>query len=244
MSSAEVPRIEFSLSGLADLLEGFVDLGYRSVAFGDADPSAAHLLLRHDVDLDLRSAVRVAEVEHSMGVGATYFLMVRSDCYNVLDRSCMTAARHLVELGHRIGLHLDASLYPPDDLAAAGAEERRILEWAVDAPVGIVSFHRPAPHLVGSRDGGFGVPHTYEPRFTEHITYVADSRGTFRFGSPFDTDAYRERRALQLLLHPLWWAGDVADGTETRLRALVSDHHLRFANRVADNCRPYQEMIR
>lgn len=234
----------FCRAGLADLLLGFGGAGYEPVTFDAVDPDRPHLLLRHDVDFDLRHAVAVAEVEQSLGFHSTFFVMVRSECYSILDATSQVDLRRLVELGHRIGLHLDVTLYGADELVAATEQELQILEWVADAPVDIISFHRPAQHLVGSERGRLPRRHTYEPAFTEKLRYVSDSQGRFRFGHPFDTDAFDQRTAIQLLLHPVWWAGDVPEGPEQRLRGMVADRSHAFAARVARNCAPYRDMTR
>lgn len=237
------PAITFSLDGLTAVLGEFVAAGFTAVGFGEADPAAPHLVLRHDVDFDLRAALRVAEAEAAIDVRSTFFVMVRSECYSVLEPTAQADLRAIVGLGHRVGLHLDATLYAEGEIHLGAERELDILSWVSGTEPDAISFHRPLPHLVGSGDHGFALPHTYEPRFTNDITYVSDSQGRFRFGSPFATEAFAERRAVHLLLHPIWWAGDVASGTEARLRGMVEDRHHAFAARVARNCLPYAAMI-
>jgi hypothetical protein len=245
-SEGPVAPLPFSLPGLAQLLGRFAEAGYQPVPFGAVDPGAAHLVLRHDVDFDLRCALRVARLEAELGVASTFFVMVRSSCYSILDPRNTAAVREIVALGHHIGLHLDTTAYDADDahdLVDGARRELDILAWVAGADPEIISFHRPLPELVGSDGNGFGVPHTYEPRFTTDLHYSSDSQGRFRFGDPFSTAAFVERRALHLLLHPLWWSSDVVEGTEARLRGLVQDRHHAFATQVAASCLPYREMI-
>ena len=64
----------FDLSHYRELLDGATAGGYRFAAFGEG-PEQGDLFLRHDVDLALEAAVRMAEVEAETGAQATYFLM-------------------------------------------------------------------------------------------------------------------------------------------------------------------------
>ena len=71
------------------------------------------MLLRHDVDLSLDAALRMAEVEAAAGAQATYFLMTGSVFYNLASHEGERAIARLRELGHRVGLH---AVYPRVDL--------------------------------------------------------------------------------------------------------------------------------
>ncbi|MBT3172708.1 MAG: hypothetical protein HN333_14900, partial [Rhodospirillaceae bacterium] len=71
--------------------------------------------------------------------------------------------------------------------------------------VPMISFHRPAPALQGREGRIAGRMHAYEPRFFREIGYCSDSRGAWRHGHPLDHAAVVKGKALQLLIHPLWW---------------------------------------
>lgn len=198
---------EFSLAGYGALLSEFLDRGYGIRTFENADPEAAHLILRHDIDLSLEAAVPVAEIEAAAGHSATYFVLLRGDFYNPLSGSGMKILRRLIELGHEIGLHLDPSLYADEDAAldAAAESECAVLESALDRPVGTISFHRPAGRLQGFAGRLGGRRHAYEPRYFSEMGYCSDSRGAWRHGPPLEHTAVAAGRALQLLTHPIWW---------------------------------------
>ena len=66
----------FDLAHYRELLEAARAGGYRFALF-EGEPAAGRPLLRHDVDLSLDAALRLAELEAESGVAATYFLMTR-----------------------------------------------------------------------------------------------------------------------------------------------------------------------
>src|SRR5215467_14865653 len=103
---------DFDLAHYRELLEAAKTGGYR-FAFFDREPAAGDLLLRHDVDVSLNAALRLAELEAEAGAGATYFLMTRSVFYNLASAEGERALTRLRELGHRVGLH---AVYPQLDL--------------------------------------------------------------------------------------------------------------------------------
>jgi hypothetical protein len=72
----------FDLAHYRDLLEAAKAGGYR-FAFFEGAPSEGDLILRHDVDLSLDAALRLAELEAEADAVSTYFLMTGSVFYNL-----------------------------------------------------------------------------------------------------------------------------------------------------------------
>ena len=72
----------FTLDHYRELLDAAHAGGYRFATF-DGPPGDGDLLLRHDVDLSLDAALRMAELEADAGATATYFLMTESVFYNL-----------------------------------------------------------------------------------------------------------------------------------------------------------------
>ncbi|HSO02351.1 MAG TPA: hypothetical protein VLS46_07470, partial [Gaiellaceae bacterium] len=94
----------FDLDHYAELLDAAQAGGYR-FAFFEGAPREGDLILRHDVDLSLDAALRMAEAEAETGAQATYFLMTGSVFYNLSSHEGEQALGRLRELGHRVGLH-------------------------------------------------------------------------------------------------------------------------------------------
>ncbi len=199
--------MDFTLPGYAALLDRFGEHGYTTVDFEAAVPGARHLVLRHDLDLSVEAALPMAELEAERGIRASYFVQLRSALYNTFAEPSFGALLRLTEMNHSIGLHFDAALYgdEPAVLDRAAADECSALEAMLGRPVGMISFHRPAPALQGREGRVAGRMHAYEPRFFEAIGYCSDSRGAWRHGHPLDHPAVASGQALQLLIHPMWW---------------------------------------
>ena len=149
---------EFSPAGYAALLGGLRDRGYAVRSFAAAQPEQRHLILRHDIDFSLAAALAMAEQESALGIAATYFILLRTEFYNPLSGAGLDAIRRVAALGHAIGLHFDAALYPDaDDLNGAVARECDLLAGALGVDVPLVSLHRPgASGLV--TNAGIGRP--------------------------------------------------------------------------------------
>lgn len=210
--------MEFTQVDYRRMLAALAEGGYDFVRFPQTPDrlaaGAPFVLLRHDIDFDLAAAVTMAQAEAEMGIVSTYFVMVRTELYNVFSQAGSGHVRKFLELGHDIGLHFDCAAYPADmdttALAVACGQECHLLESWFDCTIETVSIHRPQPHvLTGDPALTAPRPHTYMDFYTKSMHYVADSRGIWRFGHPLDQAAFAQRRPMQILVHPIWWRDEV-----------------------------------
>jgi hypothetical protein len=190
----------FDLGHYRVLLEAARTGGYRP-AFFDRDPAEGDLLLRHDVDLSLDGALRVAELEAELEWPATYFLMTESVFYNLESELGRNTLRELRDLGHAVGLH---AVYP------RAAQDDRF-----DA---VVAWHNPDSAYVNGPVSGF-VNVMQAPWFTKG-KYRSDSNQHWREGCPHDELRAGAFEWLQLLVHPEIWVYPGATMGET-MRAMV-----------------------
>ena len=176
----------FDLDHYRELLEASRAGGYR-FAFFEGEPRDGDLLLRHDVDLSLDAALRLAELEADAGARATYFLMTESVFYNLASDEGERALARLRELGHRVGLH---AVYP-----RARLDERF-------EPV--VAWHNPNPEYMSAPVNG--AQNVMSAPWFSPATYRSDSNQHWRSGCPHDDLRTGAFPWLQLLTHPEIWA--------------------------------------
>jgi hypothetical protein len=197
----------FDLGHYAELLEAAQAGGYR-FAFFDREPQAGDVLLRHDVDMSLDAALEMAELEAKRDVAATYFLMKRSDFYNLDTRGGAAALERLRELGHRVGLH--------------GVHPDATLDDRFDP---VVAWHTPEPdYMTAPLDGAVNV--MQEPWFHPD-RYRSDSNQHWRSGCPHEELARGGFEWLQLLVHPEIWVYEGATMRETMESFLDADREAR-----------------
>lgn len=233
---------DFTLNGYRGLIEALYARGYAAVGYGAADPAARHLLLRHDLDMSIDAALPVAEVEAAQGAKGHYFVLLRTEMYNPWSAAARNSLNRIAALGHEVGLHFDASLYPDDTAAldTAAAIECASLEAIVGRPVETISFHRPASRLLDRAEPVAGRRHAYQPRFFREMGYCSDSRGAWHYGHPLDHPAVAQGHALQLLTHPIWWRRSMPLDPVSVLDEfrLARDGVLGAA--LSANCEPYR----
>jgi hypothetical protein len=204
----------FDLSHYAELLGAAKAGGYR-FAFFDRDPEPGDLLLRHDVDLSLAAALRLAETEAEAGAGGTYFLLTESVFYNLASEEGRGAIERLRALGHRVGLH---AVWP-----------RVAFDERFDP---VLAWHNPDPPYMSEPVAG--AANVMEPRFFSPATYRSDSNQRWRHGCPHEELAAGRFEWLQLLTHPEIWAYPGSTMRETMLAMLDAEKERRLEQLAAD----------
>ena len=233
---------DFTREGYRALVAGLLERGYSTVDYSAVVPDERHLVLRHDLDMSIDAAVTIAEIEAELGAVAYYFVLLRTEMYNPWSDQGRRQLDGIAGLGHKIGLHLDASLYS-DDVAAldhAATEECAALTALTGRPVEMISFHRPSRALLGRPDDIAGRSHSYQPGYFHDIGYCSDSRGAWHHGHPLNHAAIGEGRALQLLTHPIWWDRDTAVDPVAALDGFRARRDTVLMQALVDNCEPYR----
>ncbi len=205
---------DFSLAHYRELLDAARDGGYRFAHF-DRGPEPGDVLLRHDVDLSLAAALRLAELEAEAGASATYFLMTESVFYNLASSEGIAAIARLRELGHRIGLH---AVYP-----TARLDER------FDP---VVAWHNPDPEYMSQPVAG--AVNVMQEGYFDPPTYRSDSNHRWRFGCPHEELRAGSFAWLQLLTHPELWVYPGTTMGETMQAMLDAERKRRLEQLAAD----------
>jgi hypothetical protein len=204
----------FDLEHYRELIVAARAGGYR-FAFFNTVPAAGDLLLRHDVDLSLEAALVLAELEAELEAPATYFLMTRSEFYNLESPSGVAAIERLRRLGHRVGLH---AVYP--DAARDGRFDP------------VFAWHNPDPDYLTAPVEG--VVNAMQAGFFDSEHYRSDSNQRWRHGCPHESLARGDFEWLQLLVHPEIWVYPGETMRETMLAMLDAERDLRVEQLQAD----------
>jgi hypothetical protein len=204
----------FDLTHYRELLDAARAGGYRFAHF-DQPPRRGDLILRHDVDLSLDAARRMAKLEAEAGATATYFLMTESVFYNLASNEGVAAIAALRDLGHRVGLH---AVYP-----------NAVLDERFDP---VVAWHNPDPeYMTRPIDGAVNV---MQEGFFDPPTYRSDSNQRWRSGCPHPELRARGFPWLQLLVHPEIWVypGSTMGAT---MRAMLDAERERRVEQLAED---------
>jgi hypothetical protein len=200
--------LRFTLSEYRECLELAFSSGYRFAGFHESltEPDSPVIFLRHDIDYAPRFIPAMAGLESDLGVRSTYCVQLASPWYGVDSGPNRAVIQSVVDQGHWLGLHFDASAIASDaevpDRVVAEADR---LGDQFGVPVRVVSFHNPGRRRIDHLELPDGFIHTYAPRFFTEIGYVSDSNQDWRGKDLRRILARREYVRLQLLIHPFWW---------------------------------------
>ena len=194
------------------------------------------IYLRHDIDFDVELALEMARIEARLGVRATYFMMLTSDSYNLFSAKNAACVEEIKALGHKISIHFDPVRY--EDFETGLSQEIASFQVFFKSEIDLISLHRPNDFFLSHDEAIIGIEHTYQSKYLKDIKYVADSRGSFRFGPPESTDAFAQKASIHLLVHPVWWVVPSPSPQDT-LDAFTLRRIAQFQDHIEANCGTY-----
>jgi hypothetical protein len=179
--------------------------------------------MRHDIDLNLNYACKLAELECQLGVTSSYFMMLEADTYNLFSPQNRDKARAIISLGHDVGLHF----VPPinlslDELCSRVKQEVEILSYLLGSQVSCFSIHRPAAGILSSEFCPQGLINTYSHNYFAKHKYISDSNHNFRCGDPIKFIEDFQYSSLQILIHPVWWKNKIMS-PEKKIYEVIED---------------------
>lgn len=193
------------------------------IKFSEIEKSENFILLRHDVDFSLSRALQLAKIESHLGILSTYFIDIHSKYYNIFERTQFEKIKEIVDLGHDIGLHFDASFYEitdESDLVTYLEIEKNILSNFLNVSVDAFSFHNPVTStLKCEKEYYAGMRNCYGAKIKK-IKYCSDSNGYWRFDRLEDLVNNEAYASLHINLHPGWWQKHAAPPREKVFRTI------------------------
>lgn len=198
------------------------------------------IILRHDVDFDCDVALSFAEMEAELNIQATYYFLINSGTYNLLSSHNIDIVNKIIDLGHYVSLHFDPVGF--SDPVQQCRNELEVLRSVFGVKPKVISIHRPQKHFIREKISSFKVQHTYMAKFNEDHKYFSDSGGYFKYGHPLESDEFKQKMNLHLLLHPIWWA-DLSVDVMQKLDwlSLKKQHEMHCL--MMENCIPYREYM-
>lgn len=184
---------DFTLTILEVLYNSYLHAGYKFFTFEDYlihHPASKTVILRHDVDLKPVNSLRVAQIQHKLGIQGTFYFRIVPASFDV------NVIREIASLGHEIGYHYEDMTICKGDTDKAFEHFKQKLELLRRYyPVKTICMHGSPLSRWDARDlwkkydyKSLGL--TGEPYFDLDLTngiYITDT------GRTWDGDAYSIR---------------------------------------------------
>lgn len=184
------------------------------------------VIWRHDVEFEPDYALRMAQIEHDEGVGATYFFQLHSPYYNTLDPHYRDVFLKIKDLGHHVGLHFDSAYWgitSEEQLNGYIKIDKDYLEKNLNVEIDTFSFHNTTPLTQSCLEYKYGgLINVYSSYFKEHYDYCGDSLGYWRFDRLEDRLNDDSIKHLQVLTHDGNWNDEVLSPRK-RFAKLMND---------------------
>jgi hypothetical protein len=165
--------------------------------------------LRHDVDLLPKMAQELAQINHSLGIRATFFVQLRSMAYNLFDPNVLQCIRAILDLNQYVGFHYPSPDVIPDDPAVLAGMIRADFETfarELSEVRPVFSWHNTTPQIIewGLEHDVPGLINAYARPFFKDIPYRSDSLARYTVPE-LEAIINEDHPVIQLLFHPEIW---------------------------------------
>ena len=219
-------------------IKKFISKSYNFINFNQLDVNDnRQIILRHDVDISIDLALKMAYIENDLNISSTYFFLLTNESYNLLSDKNIAKVRRIKELGHEISLHFDLSIY--SDPKSGFIFEMEIFNKVFDEKIYITSIHRPNENFLNKPDKYFTIPNTYEKKLTENAKYFADSGGNFRFGNPIDSEEFNSGENVQIGIHPIWWIESEKNVSKT-IEKVLKNKSIKYRDHIKNTIKTFK----
>lgn len=162
------------------------------------------VILRHDIDIALEPALKMAKIENKLGLSSTFFILFHSSFYNPFSNNSSKIIREIIDLDHRIGFHYDSSVYIKNHLKPEEIimKEIDIMNNYYNISIKEIAAHNPTTNNKLELNLP-GIINADSKKFKENRKYLSDSVQNWREG---DFSNYVSEKRLYVLTHPIWWS--------------------------------------
>lgn len=237
--------MQFTYKAYSDLICYLRDNGYTISNYHDFDKFKKVAILRHDVDMSIDKALKMAKLEHEQRVCSTYFLLLSTDFYNVASKSSISQINQMQELGHEIGLHFDETKY--GNISKLGGvlpylhDEVNALEIIIGTSIKAVSMHRPSNEMLEVDHDFDGIVNTYSKTFFHDFKYASDSRRNWR-EDVLGIIGSGQFERLHILTHPFWYNENELTLKESIVGFIDESKKERYHS-IRDNIKGLDEIV-
>ena len=236
---------KFTYEYYEEFIKTLKNNNYEFVFFNDTDKikneDTKIVILRHDIDFDVKKAKKISEIEKKHNVKSTFFFLLNSKFYNIHNSEIYQMIKEITDEGNKIGIHFDEASYKystSKELTEFIIKEIGFFEKLFKQKVNIISFHRPTSNILLNKIK-IPIAHTYQELYAKQIKYLSDSKKQLREGDLIEIIKNEKYKKLQILLHPFWW-GDTNTTAQNDYDQYIKYKENELKKEITSNSGIYQ----
>ncbi|MBM2820458.1 MAG: hypothetical protein HW405_218 [Candidatus Berkelbacteria bacterium] len=221
---------DFSYKHYREILKKALNKGFIISNFKNSNSKRGQkqIILRHDIDYIPYRALKIAQIEKSLGIYSTFFVRVHGEYYHPFEKKVYPIMSQIRNMGHEIGLHTEARNLSEGfktNIKELFLLEKNILEKIFDLKIVSAAEH-----------GDIGKPKNFWqneiftilnkkevkikfcPSDFKDYKYISDSLGKWKEGCLCQNLDTHDK--IQSLTHPDLWG----EGANEELRKLIKDN--------------------
>ena len=217
------------------------------------DETEKFCVLRHDIEFSIDRALKIAEIEKSLGISSTYTVQLRNNTYNALSQKNIDIIRKINNMGHKIGLHQNPPMMNDEKLIKYILKDIETLEHYYGFEVDRYAFHRcgsnpeilkryvEIPNKINCYDKKFFHYFKGDTPKKLRVYYIADSNHKWKYGYPIELN-FNKVNKIQLLTHPYSWTEDGFDNYSNYL-TLIRERKVELVESMDTETRTFPKEL-
>ena len=217
------------------------------------DETEKFCVLRHDIEFSIDRALKMAEIEKSLGISSTYTVQLRNNTYNALSQKNIDIIRKINNMGHKIGLHQNPPMMNDEKLIKYILKDIETLEHYYGFEVDRYAFHRcgsnpeilkryvEIPNKINCYDKKFFHYFKGDTPKKLRVYYLADSNHKWKYGHPLELN-FNKVNKIQLLTHPYSWTEDGFDNYSNYL-TLIRERKVELVESMDTETRTFPKEL-
>jgi hypothetical protein len=217
------------------------------------DETEKFCVLRHDIEFSIDRALKIAEIEKSLGISSTYTVQLRNNTYNALSQKNIDIIRKINNMGHKIGLHQNPPMMNDEKLIKYILKDIETLEHYYGFGVDRYAFHRcgsnpeilkryvEIPNKINCYDKKFFHYFKGDTPKKLRVYYLADSNHKWKYGHPLELN-FNKVNKIQLLTHPYSWTEDGFDNYSNYL-TLIRERKVELVESMDTETRTFPKEL-
>lgn len=175
-----------------------------------------HAVWRHDVDISLDDATKMAKIEYDEDISSMYNIMMSSPFYNLFTEDNVSNLHTIIDYNHVLGLHFDPTVYTDkkqstkNDILSFVTKEKNAIQEITGVNLKTFTLHNPSLisnllYVYFDTDTIADLININSNTIKTSYEYCSDSNMT-EIIEKINYNLKTGTKNIHILTHPIWWS--------------------------------------